>query len=102
MDGDSNNPNGDAARPRCPHCGAALLRWRTPPASSWGERWHWVCFNDACPNFVEGWAWMATQYNVHASYRYRLDPETGESGPLPVWSATAHRDRILTEVDKGS
>ncbi len=92
MDGDSNTPGGDAARPRCPHCGVALSRWRTPPESSWGEAWHWVCFNDACPYFVEGWTWMATQYNVHASYRYRLDPETGESGPLPVWSADALKD----------
>lgn len=102
MDDGGNNPNRDAVRPTCPHCGAVLSRWGTPPASSWGETWHWVCFNDACPYFVEGWTWMATQYNVHASYRFRLDPETGQCGPLPVWSAEAHRDRILTEVDKGS
>ncbi len=96
------HPEPDLTPPRCPHCGAGLLRWRTPPMSTWGERWQWVCFNDQCAYFVEGWAWMATQYNVHASYRYRMDPETGKSGPLPVWSVEAHKDRIVTETDKRS
>jgi len=88
--------------PRCPHCGAALSRWRTPALSSWGGVWQWVCFNDECRYYIEGWTWMATEFNVHASYRYRLDPNTGESGPLPVWSPDALKDQIVTEIDKPS
>ena len=36
---------------------------------------------------------MLQQYNVKASYRHRFDPETGEIGPLSVWSPEALKDR---------
>jgi hypothetical protein len=38
---------------------------------------------------------MLQQYNVKASYRHRLDPTNGETGPLPVWSPDALRHNIL-------
>ena len=40
---------------------------------------------------------MQEHYNVTASYRFRLDPETGECGPLPVWSKEALRSSILAD-----
>ena len=87
----------------CPHCGGKLLRWENPDFGSWDSPYQWVCFNDECPYFVRGWNWMTEHYNVHASYRFRLDPRTGETGPLPVWSARALRERItLAENGEGA
>lgn len=83
--------------PRCPHCGSEFQRWATPEAGTWDEQWHWVCFNDDCSYYKKGWAYMATNYNQRASYRFRLNPVSGATGPLPVWSPTALKDSILPD-----
>lgn len=81
----------------CPHCSGKLSKWLTPPDSSWGGAAHYVCFNDECPYFRKGWDHMMDKYEVPASYRYRFDPENGSSGPLPVWSTSAHREWIVDD-----
>jgi len=85
----------DITCPECPHCGSRMLRWANPQGSSWGGEFQYVCFDDACPYYVRGWAWMENQYNVQASYRHRLEPMSGQAGPLPVWSPEALRSSIL-------
>jgi hypothetical protein len=89
----------EQANPDCPHCGGPMIRWANPQASTWGGSYQFVCFDDACPYFVRGWDWMMSRYNVAASYRYRLDPTTGERGPLPVWSASALRNHLIDDKE---
>jgi len=83
----------------CPHCGSQMKKWKTPPDSTWGTNYHWVCFNDDCPYYKRGWQWMKEQYQQHASYRHSYNPETRQMGPIPVWSENALRSGII-EDDK--
>lgn len=86
--------------PRCPHCGLRMVRWANPEGSTWGGEYQHVCFDDQCPYFVRGWAWMMSRYNIAASYRFRLDPMTGDQGPLPVWSASDFRAGVIAETEE--
>jgi hypothetical protein len=72
-----------------------------PEETSWDEEFLLVCFNDDCSYYKEGWDWMKEQYNQRASYRYSCSPVTGGSTVLPVWSASALRDRIAEESERG-
>ena len=82
---------------RCRHCGEKMSRWMPPEDASWNLVFQYVCFNDNCSYYVEGWKRMKDKYSHHCSYRFRYDPHTGQIGPLPVWSASALRGRILDQ-----
>ncbi|HLA77066.1 MAG TPA: hypothetical protein VJU18_05735 [Vicinamibacteria bacterium] len=83
------------SQPLCPHCAQPLLAFALPDNGGWDTPFHAACFNDDCPYFRRGREWMEAQYGVKVSYRFRLDPSSGRSSPLAVWSPQALRDRIL-------
>ena len=84
-------------RPNCPHCGDRLKKWLVPVEASWEEEYFFVCFNDDCSYYKEGWEWMKQQYNQRASYRHAVNPTSGGVLPLPVWSDSATREMIVDD-----
>ena len=69
-----------------------------PVELAWGNPIQYVCFNDECSYFLEGWDWMWEKYRNKVSYRYRvINPETGNASPLMVWSIDAIKDRIIED-----
>jgi hypothetical protein len=86
----------------CPHCGSRLSRWLVPEDTNWSEEFLFVCFNDDCPYFREGWDWMREQFKQQASYRYMISPVTGATSMIPVWSPEALRELIVQEPEGDS
>jgi hypothetical protein len=68
---------------------------------SWGEEVLLVCFNDDCSYYQEGWDWMKERYNQRASYRFMVNPASGTSSMIPVWSPSALRELIVEEPEGG-
>lgn len=87
----------DKDNAKCPYCNQTMRKWFPPEGSNWGLHFQLVCFNDECSYYIKGWDWMKTQFNQQASYRHRYDPQTGEKGPLPVWSPSALKELIVDE-----
>ncbi len=83
----------------CSHCGSRLKKWRVPDDGTWSEEFFLVCFNAECPYYERGWVWMKQRYNQRASYRHSVNPTTGASSPLPVWSKSAARDLIVGDAE---
>jgi len=88
-------------RPTCPHCESRLKKWLVPDGASWDEEFFFVCFNDECPYYKKGWEWMMEQYSQNASYRFTINPTTGASSMIPVWSDTATREMIVEDDEGG-
>ncbi|HHE46242.1 MAG TPA: hypothetical protein ENL08_00890 [Bacteroidetes bacterium] len=82
--------------PVCLHCGGLMDKMEMPAEAGYPSSFVWVCFNDDCPYYVRGWQWMKEKYEVKSSYRYKINPVTGLASPLPVWSETAMKDRIVS------
>ena len=91
-------------KPTCPHCGNIMTIWECPPVNfsdglGWGTPYLYVCFNDECPLYLNGWQNIMDNYATHASYRCICDP-TSESltmDCMPVFSSEGGRASIVDE-----
>jgi hypothetical protein len=99
---DGPGPAMSETPPDCPHCGSRLKRWLVPEDTNWSEEYLFVCFNDDCPYYREGWDWMKEQYSQQASYRFMISPVTGATSMVPVWSPEALRELIVDEPEGDS
>lgn len=81
--------------PVCKHCEKKMSRMAMPIDAAYEVEYFYVCFNDNCSYYLEGWDWMLEKYNVKTSYRFFKNPKTEATGPLPVWSEDAMKDRVF-------
>ncbi len=89
-------------KPSCPHCGLEMNLWEVPPINvgdglGWGTPFLYLCFNDECPLYLEGWDNMMQNYAHTASYRCMNYPGTQQYELMPVFSEQGGRGQIVDE-----
>jgi len=72
----------DFAIPNCPHCGRAMTAWDPPPDTGWAPGEMYLCLNDECAYFRNGFQTMMERYSVKASYRWLVNAHTGKGRPI--------------------
>lgn len=80
-----------AERPVCPHCGKEMNIWESSDTglscgSGWDTPYLFICLNDECPAFVEGWKSMKRDYGRRCSYRCISFPESTKTEMMMVFS----------------
>ncbi len=89
-------------KPQCPHCGKEMNLWEVPPINfsdglGWGEPFLFVCFNDECPSYVNGWEHMKETYAHRASYRCMNYPGTSVFEFMPVFSPQGGTGQMIDD-----
>ncbi len=84
----------------CPHCKEKLLACEAPPIHvgdglGWGSEVLFICLNDLCPVFTEGWEKIEAGYGHHASYRYMELPGSKEKNYMMVGNADAFKASVI-------
>jgi predicted RNA-binding Zn-ribbon protein involved in translation (DUF1610 family) len=90
------------AKPACPHCGQPMKLWEVPPINfsdglGWGVPFLFLCFNDECPLYVQGWDELEENYAQHASVRCFNYPGTEQFECMPVFSPMGGQGQIVDD-----
>ena len=89
-------------KPHCPHCGQEMKLWEVPPITfsdglGWGTPFLFLCFNDECPLYLQGWKDMEENYAQRASMRCFNYPGTEQFECMPVFSAMGGQGQIIDD-----
>jgi hypothetical protein len=89
-------------KPDCPHCGTEMNLWEVPPMNvgdglGWGAPFLFLCFNDECSLYREGWDHLKENYAHTASYRCMNYPGTEQYELIPVFSNQGGRGQIIDD-----
>lgn len=88
----------------CPHCNQVMSCCEAPPIHvgdglGWGSDVLFICLNDACSTFLNGWEKIEVQYGHHASYRYMELPGSSEGNYMMVANADAFKACVVDKED---
>ena len=89
-------------KPKCPHCNQEMKLWEVPPVTfsdglGWGAPYLYICFNDECPEYKNGWDNLMENYAQNASYRCMNYPGTDTFEVMPVFSPMGATGQIIYE-----
>ena len=89
-------------KPKCPHCDEEMKLWEVPPISfsdglGWGTPYMYVCFNDDCPQYIQGWKNIKENYAYTASYRCINYPGSKTFEYMPVFSPVGATGQIIDD-----
>ena len=92
-----------AERPTCPYCGREMSIWECYESalscdSSWDTPYLFVCFNDECRVFVEGWESMKRHYGRRCSYRCVCPHGSANTEVMLVLTDSAGKSEIVDEA----
>lgn len=92
----------DQEKPKCPHCGKEMSIWEAPSIPmgdglGWGEPFLFLCFNDECPLYIEGWDKVQEDYGHNASYRSMCYPSSGKFECMPVFGKRGGTGQVVDE-----
>ncbi len=84
----------------CPHCEQELTMCHAPPIHvgdglGWGSEILFICLNDDCSLFKNGWEFIEQQYGHNGSYRYMRLPNSNESNNMMVGSKDAFKGSVV-------
>ena len=91
----------------CSHCNQKMSLCHVPPIHvgdglGWGSEYMFVCLNDECPLFANGWEYIDAQFGHHGSYRFMQLPNSTEDISMMVGSAEAFKGSVVdAEAIKG-
>ena len=93
----------DQEKPKCPHCGIKMKLWEVPPVAmddglGWGTPYLFLCFNDDCPMYVQGWDNIEKNYGHTASYRCICYPGAKNFECMTVFSPIGGTGQIIDET----
>lgn len=88
------------AAPDCPHCGTKMKKCEPPPYNygdglGWCTPYFYVCFNDECSLYANGWNNLKENFNKVASYRCMCYPDNGVFEAMCVFSPDGLKGQII-------
>ena len=84
----------------CKHCKEKMDCCSVPPMHvgdglGWGTEAYFICLNDECPLYKNGWDHIEAQFGHRASYRYMLLPDQTKGTPMMVGSRDAFKGCVI-------
>lgn len=89
-------------KPRCPYCKEEMQLWEVPDIAvgdglGWGTPYLYICFNESCSLYCQGWDNVRNNWSHNASYRCMCYPGTEQFECIPVFSPDGGKGQVIDD-----